>query len=162
MKKFTLLLALLGLLAGCAPKEPEPTPAPVDDSAAEHVKYFGDAAKAPEIAWRSSGLGVRILTSGAGDAPKPSDVVRVEYVGRLKDGTVFDDSHKSGGPVDFPVNRLIIGWSVAMQAMHPGGKAEFYIPPALGYGSMRAGDIPPNSGLIFVVDLIAVNPPDAR
>ncbi|HEY4299681.1 MAG TPA: FKBP-type peptidyl-prolyl cis-trans isomerase [Candidatus Didemnitutus sp.] len=162
LKKSFLLLAGAIALAGCAPKEAWQPVAIKDDSAAEHVRYFGDAAKEPGIAWRPSGLGIRILAPGAGDAPKSSDVVRVQYVGRLKDGTVFDDSHKSGGPVDFPVSHLIIGWSVAMQAMHPGGKAEFYIPPALGYGAMQAGQIPPNSGLIFEVELIAINPPDAK
>ncbi|HVU17580.1 MAG TPA: FKBP-type peptidyl-prolyl cis-trans isomerase [Candidatus Didemnitutus sp.] len=162
MTKSSCLLFAVLLLAGCSPKEPEKPVVVVDQAAADHLKYFGDAAKAPDITWRTSGLGIRILAAGTGDLVKPNDVVRVQYIGRLKDGTVFEDSHKNGGPVDFTVSQLIIGWSVAMQAMHPGGHAEFYIPPALGYGAMRAGNIPPNSGLIFDVELLAVNPPDAK
>ena len=58
----------------------------------------------------------------------------------------------------FAVNRLITGWAAAMPSLKPGGKAVFYIPPSLGYGGMRSGDIPPVSGLIFEVELLEVNP----
>jgi len=95
---------------------------------------------------------------GEGAAPAMTDRVRVHYTGRLKDGTVFDDSHKNGKPSDFVVNRLITGWSAAMSSLKPGGKGVFYIPSHLGYGGLRAGNIPPFSGLIFEVELIAVNP----
>lgn len=133
-------------------------PSEQEVAAFEHAKFFGASAKGPGIAWRSSGLGIKIITPGQGTAPTPSDRVRVHYVGRLKDGKVFDDSHARGKPSDFTVNRLITGWAAAMPSLKPGGKAMFYIPPSLGYGGMRSGDIPPVSGLIFEVELIAVNP----
>jgi FKBP-type peptidyl-prolyl cis-trans isomerase len=153
-----VLLALLA--AGCGPKEPpapaEPTEA--ERAAAQHLAFFGEAAKDPAIAWRPSGLGIKIITPGEGLNPRMTDRVRVHYTGRLKDGTVFDDSHRRGKPSDFAVNRLITGWAAAMPALKPGGRAVFFIPPSLGYGGMRSGDVPPVSGLIFEVELIAVNP----
>jgi FKBP-type peptidyl-prolyl cis-trans isomerase len=152
-----LSIGLVLLLAGCGPKEPPAAPEP-DEDAVQREKWFGVAAKAPDITWRSSGLGIRILAPGAGAVPSPSDTIRVHYVGRLKDGRVFDDSHPRGKPSDFVVNRLIPGWAAAMPVLKPGGRAEFYIPPVLGYGNRQTGDIPANSGLIFEVELIAVNP----
>ena len=87
--------------------------------------------------------------------------VRGKYTGRLKDGTVFDDSRSRGSPSDFPVSNLIPGWSAAMLTLRPGGKALFYIPPHLGYGGLRSGKVPPFSGLVFEVEVLAVNPEPA-
>ena len=153
-----LALGLLVCSAGCS--RPEPAPEPVVDVAQERrERHFGpEVAKDPAIKWRSSGLGIKILVPGEGVVPQPTDRVRVHYTGRLKDGLVFDDSRVRGQPSDFVVNRLITGWAAAMSELKPGGKAFFYIPPHLGYGGLRSGDIPPNSGLIFEVELIAVNP----
>lgn len=92
-------------------------------------------------------------------APQFTDTVRVHYTGELKNGSVFDDSRSRGKPGDFVVNRLIPGWAAAMPVLKPGGKAEFFIPPDLGYGGVQAAGVPPGSGLIFEVELIAVNPP---
>jgi FKBP-type peptidyl-prolyl cis-trans isomerase FklB len=155
-----LPLSALLLLSGCGPKEPPPPPEPTEAerAAVQHEGFFGDAAKDPAIVWRSSGLGIKIVAPGEGAAPGPSDRVRVHYIGRLKDGKVFDDSHLRGKPSDFVVNRLITGWAAAMPALKPGGKAVFFIPPSLGYGGMKSGDIPAVSGLIFEVELLAVNP----
>ena len=82
-------------------------------------------------------------------------------MGTLVNGTVFDDSRARGKPSDFPVNGLIPGWSAAMLTLRAGGKALIYIPPHLGYGGVRAGNIPPFSGLIFEVEVLAVNPEPA-
>src|SRR3954471_17151232 len=157
--RLILLCGPVLLLAACAPKEPPSAPvAVVDEAAVQHEKLFGAEGKAPDITWRTSGLGVRILVPGEGPAPKMADTVRVHYVGRLKDGTVFDDSHPRGKPSEFVVNQLIGGWSVAMSSLKPGGRGIFFIPPMLGYGSRAVGKIPANSGLIFEVELLAVNP----
>lgn len=125
------------------------------------MQVFGSRAAAADITWRSSGLGIRILTPGAGAAPRTSDTVRVHYTGTLQDGTVFDDSRGRGGPEDFVVSRLIPGWAAAMGALKPGGRAEVFVPPSLGYGPRKVGNVPANSGLIFDVELIAVNPGEA-
>ena len=158
MNRFLLLAVGLGLLlTGCGPGETVPAAAP-DEDALLRGKLFGEAAKVRDIVWRSSGLGIRIITPGEGAAPKLTDTVRVHYVGRLRDGTVFDSSRARGRPADLAVSRVIAGWAAAMPSLKPGGKAEFFIPPSLGYGNMHAGIIPPDSGLIFEVELIAVNP----
>lgn len=154
-----IMIGLALGLAGCAPKEePPPVVSEADQAAARRDKFFGESARDPAIQWRPSGLGIKIVIPGEGAAPGPTDRIRVHYIGRLKDGKVFDDSYPRGKPSDFVVNRLITGWAAAMPSLKPGGKAVFFIPPSLGYGGMRAGDIPPVSGLIFEVELIAVNP----
>ena len=160
-RAFSLLLAGMALiLAGCE-RAPPATPER-DEAAYWREQYFGaQIAKAPGIAWRPSGLGIRIITPGEGSAPRMMDHVLVHYIGRLKDGTVFADSRAGKGtPSNFVVNRLITGWAAAMPALKPGGRAEFFIPPHLGYGGLQSGKIPPHSGLIFEVELLAVNPPE--
>mgnify|MGYP000367028642 CR=1 FL=1 len=155
-----LLLAVLLAVAGCAPPPPA-APAVPEKTEAElrREQYFGPQIAADQaIAWRTSNLGIRLLAPGEGPLVQLQDRVRVHYTGRLKDGTVFDDSRARGKPSDFAVDRLITGWSAAMLTLRPGAKAIIYIPPHLGYGGLRSGNIPPFSGLIFEVEVIAVNP----
>ena len=154
-----LLVGMVLSFTGCAPKEPPPPAAPERDEVAIRREWlFGARSAAPDIAWRPSGLGVRLLAPGEGTAPQSADRIRVHYVLKLKDGRVIDDTHAKGKPSDFVVNRLITGWAAGMAELKPGGRAEFFIPPSLGYGNMSVGGIPSGSGLIFEVELIAVNP----
>jgi FKBP-type peptidyl-prolyl cis-trans isomerase len=155
---FVFLSGLLLFAAGCGPKETAPVVPAVDGAALRHEKLFGAEAKVAGIAWRPSGLGVLILAPGEGASPKMTDTVRVNYIGRLKDGQVFADSHATGKPADFVVNQLITGWAAAMTSLKPGSHAKIFIPPALGYGGVNSAKIPANSGLIFDVELLAVNP----
>ncbi len=106
-----------------------------------------------------SGLKYVIVKEGTGARPSASDNVTVHYVGRLTDGTVFDNSVDRGEPATFPLNRVIKGWTEGLQLMQEGGVAIFYIPSELGYGEMGTpgGPIPPNAPLIFEVQLIKVN-----
>lgn len=161
MKRALIFFAWIaaGFLAGCTQKEPPPPAAPVRDEAAIRREWlFGTRAEAADIDWRPSGLGIRLIAPGEGAAPQPMDRIRVHYVLKLKDGRVIDDSHAKGKPSDFTVNRLVTGWAAGMAELKPGGRAEFFIPPSLGYGNMSVGGIPSGSGLIFEVELIAVNP----
>lgn len=110
----------------------------------------------PGIQTTASGLQYEIISSGSGAKPAPSNTVEVHYHGTLVDGTVFDSSVQRGETIEFPVTRVIPGWVEALQLMSVGDKWRLFIPPSLGYGANAAGKIPPNSALIFEVDLIAI------
>lgn len=117
-------------------------------------------AHAPGIHVTASGLQYRILQSGPADGlrPKPADEVKVHYEGKLLDGTIFDSSYQRGVPAVMTVRDLVPGWVEALQLMRPGDQWLLYVPPALGYGEKGAGPIPPNSVLVFKLELIAVAP----
>jgi FKBP-type peptidyl-prolyl cis-trans isomerase FklB len=84
-------------------------------------------------------------------------MVKVNYEGRLLDGTVFDSSIARNHPAEFKLNQVISGWTEGVQTMKEGGKSRFFIPADLAYGDIGAGDgIGPNSTLIFDIELIEV------
>lgn len=104
-----------------------------------------------------SGLQYEVLAAGEGDSPKATDVVQVHYTGWLTDGTIFDSSHARGEPTEFPLNRVIRGWTEGVQRMQPGAKFLFTIPGDLAYGSRGSPPkIPANATLVFLIELIAV------
>ncbi len=106
----------------------------------------------------ASGLRYITLTEGTGKTPVATDQVTVHYVGTLLNGTKFDSSVDRGQPATFPLNQVIRGWTEGLQLMKEGGKTKFIIPSELGYGAQGAGGtIPPNSWLVFDVELIKVN-----
>lgn len=109
----------------------------------------------------ASGLKYVILQEGTGATPKATDVVTVNYAGRLTDmeGTEFDSSYKRGEPTSFPLNRVIPGWTEGLQLMKVGSVYEFYIPADLAYGERGGGPIPPNAPLLFKVQLISIDSP---
>ncbi len=105
-----------------------------------------------------SGLQYQVLQAGKGKVhPKVTDQVTVHYVGSLIDGTVFDSSVARGKPISFGLERVIVGWKEGLPLMVVGEKTRFFIPPNLAYGDQWAGDIPPNSALVFDVELLAIN-----
>ncbi|MBD5385787.1 FKBP-type peptidyl-prolyl cis-trans isomerase [bacterium] len=108
----------------------------------------------------ASGLKYAVIKSGEGARPKATDVVTVNYAGRLTDldGTQFDSSYDRGEPTSFPLNRVIAGWTEGLQLMQPGAVYEFYIPADIAYGERGAGPIPPNAPLLFKVELISFTP----
>jgi FKBP-type peptidyl-prolyl cis-trans isomerase FklB len=105
-----------------------------------------------------SGLQYEVVTAGKGATPKPTDVVRVHYHGTLLDGTVFDSSVDRKEPAEFPVNRVIAGWTEALQKMKVGDKWKLVIPADLAYGARGTpdGTIGPNSVLQFDVELLDI------
>ena len=102
-----------------------------------------------------SGLQYKVITEGTGPKPAAGDTVTVHYRGRLVDGTEFDSSYTRNEPATFQLNRVIKGWTEGLQLMGEGAKWELYVPPDLGYGAQGAGGrIPPQSALVFEVELI--------
>lgn len=103
-----------------------------------------------------SGLTYIITKQGDGAQAKAGDTVRVHYTGLLTDGSVFDSSVERGEPIEFPLGQgmVIKGWDEGIAKMQVGGQAILIVPPELGYGAGGAGPIPPNSTLIFVVELV--------
>jgi len=95
---------------------------------------------------------------GTGESPSPGRTVIVHYTGRLENGKKFDSSLDRGKPYEFPIGRgrVIRGWDEGIMTMKVGGKRKLIIPPELGYGSRDMGEIPPNSTLIFEVELLGV------
>ena len=103
-----------------------------------------------------SGLQYKVITVGAGESPKETDVVTVEYTGTLLDGTIFDATSERGNPAEFAVNAVIPGWTEGLQLMKPGAKYMFFIPANLAYGEQKTGPIPAGSTLIFEVKLLSI------
>ncbi len=108
----------------------------------------------PAVKTTESGLQYEIVKEGAGANPKDTDIVKVHYTGTLMDGTKFDSSVDRGQPVEFPVTGVIPGWTEALKLMKPGAKWKLYIPAKLAYGPQGRPSIPPNSVLIFDVELL--------
>jgi len=122
----------------------------------ESKTFLMENGKKEGIKTLSSGLEYKVITEGSGKMPKAEDTVTVHYKGTLIDGTEFDSSYKRGQPATFQVKGVIKGWTEALQLMKEGSKWQLFIPPELGYGERSAGPIPPNSALIFEVELLTV------
>ena len=110
-------------------------------------------AKQDSVQTTVSGLQYKVITMGTGEKPQKTDRVKVDYEGRLIDGTVFDSSYKRGKPATFPVGQVIAGWTEALCMMPVGSKWEVYVPQELGYGDREQQKIPPFSCLVFTVEL---------
>lgn len=105
-----------------------------------------------------SGVKVEMLKEGKGDLPSASDRVTVHYRGTLSDGTEFDSSYSRGRPASFPLRGVIRCWTEGVQKIRVGGKARLTCPPDTAYGSRGAGGvIPPNSTLVFEVELLGID-----
>jgi peptidylprolyl isomerase len=111
-----------------------------------------------EMKTTASGLKYQVLKQGTGTlSPKATDVVNVHYHGTLLNGTVFDSSVQRGEPISFPLNRVIPGWTEGLQLMKVGDKFKFEIPANLAYGERSPSPlIPPNSTLVFEVELLGI------
>ncbi|MBV9998208.1 MAG: FKBP-type peptidyl-prolyl cis-trans isomerase [Verrucomicrobia bacterium] len=124
---------------------------------AEGKKFLDENAKKAGVKTLPSGLQYKVEKDGNGPKPKDTDVVETNYRGTLTNGQEFDSSEKNGGPVSFPVNGVIKGWTEALKLMPVGSKWKLYIPSDLAYGDEGAGDtIQPGSTLVFDVELLGI------
>ena len=123
---------------------------------AEGEKFLAENKTKEGIKTTDSGLQYKVLEEGEGPSPKAGDTVTVHYRGTLVDGTEFDSSYQRGEPATFPLTGVIPGWTEALQLMKKGSKWVLFIPSELAYGERGAGNrIPPNSTLIFEVEMIS-------
>ncbi len=103
-------------------------------------------------------LKIEDIKMGTGDAVKNGDTILINYTGTLKDGTKFDSSYDRGVPFEtkIGVGQVIKGWDEGVVGMKVGGERRLTIPPSLGYGSQAVGSIPPDSTLLFDVELVQI------
>lgn len=125
-------------------------------NAEEGKKYSDEFAKETGVKKTPTNLLYKIEKSGAGTTPKNSDTVVVNYVGKLIDGTEFDNSHTRGQPLSFRLDGVIAGWTEGLKHVKKGGKIKLVIPPELAYGERGVPGIPANSTLVFDVELLDI------
>ena len=136
-------------------------------SAAEKAKagpYLEAAEKEAGASKTASGLVYKELTPGTGETPKPTDRVKVNYEGKLVDGTVFDSSYKRGQPATFGLNGVVPCWTEGVQKMKVGGKSRLVCPADIAYGAEGRPGIPGGAALVFEIELLQIgaagaNPP---
>lgn len=125
--------------------------------------FLEENKKKPGVQVTASGLQYVIMKAGTGAKPTLNDKVTTHYHGTLIDGTVFDSSVERGQPASFPVSGVIPGWTEALQLMSVGSKWKLFVPANLAYGERGAGGkIGPNAALIFEVELLSIDAPDAK
>lgn len=145
-------------MTGPRPLAPTPEPSQASWEAGQRAYLDWNAT---QRGWATTESGLQYRRIGAnnpdGARPGPTDTVRVHYTGTFIDGREFDSS-VGGDPIEFPLNRVIAGWTEGLQLMRAGETFDFAIPGGLAYGNRWVGGdlIPPNSTLLFRVELLAV------
>jgi FKBP-type peptidyl-prolyl cis-trans isomerase FkpA len=128
---------------------PPPVPAPAPTPP-------GQPQQPLEVIETDSGLIIEILREGEGEVVRPGDTIIVHYHGTLDSGRVFDSSYERGEPARLGLFGVIRGWQEGIPGMRVGGKRRLIIPPELGYGRRGTGNIPPNSLLIFEIEVFDI------
>lgn len=122
----------------------------------EGEAFLKGNAKNDSVKTLPSGVQYKVLKAGTGEIPTAAQRVKVNYEGKLLNGTVFDSSYKRGQPATFACNQVIKGWTDALTHMPVGSTWEVYIPQDLAYGSRNMGNIPPLSTLVFKIELLEI------
>jgi FKBP-type peptidyl-prolyl cis-trans isomerase len=127
----------------------------------EATSFFEKLKANKNVVELPDGLRYEILKPGDGNAPKPTDTVKVNYTGTLINGSIFDSSVQRGQPMEIGLDKVIAGWTEGLQKTSKGGKIKLYVPPQLGYGDDGRPGIPPASVLIFEIELVDIKAPAA-
>jgi len=123
----------------------------------EGERYLSENARRDGVATTASGLQYRVERGGRGATPSADSTVRVNYVGRLLDGSEFESTYATDHPAEFPLNRVMPGLREGLMLMTPGAKSRLWVPAALAYGEAGVpGQIEPNATLVFDVELLEV------
>lgn len=152
MKQEEMQAALMKLQEMTMKKQSEAA----DKNKKEGDDFLEKNKSAQGVTVTKSGLQYQVITEGTGKMPSKSDTVKCHYKGTLINGEQFDSSYDRGQPAEFPVQGVIAGWSEALQMMKVGSKWKLFVPPDLGYGASGRPGIPPNSVLVFEVELIGI------
>jgi FKBP-type peptidyl-prolyl cis-trans isomerase FkpA len=169
MRRVFAFTAAIGavFLAACEPqgksvmdelKKREATrTAEFEAAAAKSAKFLEDNKKVVGVQVTPSGLQYKVVRAADPSLRRPTarSEVTVNYEGKRIDGKIFDSSYKRGEPAEFPLNRVIPGWTEGVQLMRPGEEFQFVIPAELAYGANAPPDIGPNQTLIFRVELLS-------
>jgi len=126
---------------------------------AESNAFLEENKKKEGVKVLPSGLQYKVLQEGSGRTPAETDQVKTQYRGTFINGDEFDSSYKRGEPAQFRVNGVIKGWTEALLLMKEGAKWQLFVPPDLAYGERGRPSIPPNSMLIFEIELVEVVEP---
>jgi len=154
-------------LAACASAPQAPVPVALGTGTAEgwtagNLEYL--RINGARKGWTTTESGLQYRRVGRahpeGRQPVAADTVKVHYRGTFVDGRQFDSSYDRNEPAEFPLGRVIKGWTEGVALMREGEKFEFVIPASLGYGERWVGgdELPPNSTLLFTVELLEVKP----
>jgi FKBP-type peptidyl-prolyl cis-trans isomerase len=152
MRRLLIALGLTLTLAACGQARE------AQDNLAAANAFMAANLKGAGVKTLPSGVQYRVIATGPADGPRPgpNDEVKVNYEGKLLNNTVFDSSFARGEPANFALGGLIPAWGEALQRMRPGDEWILYVPPTMGYGDKASGPIPPNSVLIFKIQLLGV------
>lgn len=146
--KYVLIIPLLLLLLACSKENSQ---AEKDDQIINDYKSQNNI----EVSKHTSGLYYTITTEGTGSQPTATSTVEVRYKGYFTDNSVFDQTEGSS-TATFEIPKLIEGWKICIPLLKVGGKGTFFIPSALGYGSQGSSGVPPNTVLIFDIELVNI------
>lgn len=155
MNKILLITSVcfLGISTSCDTSFPEPIS--FEDQLATDLELIDEFIAENELLAEKHESSIRFFLTeeGTGDSPRGTDNVKVIYTARLFNGQVVDSSENG---VTFKLDRLILAWQIMIPTMNEGGKMTIYAPSVYSYGNVQQGPIPPNSNIIFDIELVEI------